>query len=111
MSFLYVFLGGGLGAVLRHGVGLVVPGPYGTWVVNVLGSLGLAYLTARGVSEPWKLAVGTGLFGGFTTYSTFNQDTIRQLQAGDFAAAALNVGATVVLCLGSGALGMWLGRQ
>lgn len=111
MSFLYVFVGGGLGASLRYGVSLLVPGQYGTWLVNVLGSLGLAYLLTKGIADPWKLAIGTGLFGGFTTYSTFNQDTIRLFQAGEFGPLALNVVATLVLCIGAGALGVWLGKQ
>lgn len=111
MSFLYVFVGGGLGAVLRYAVSLGVPGQYGTWVVNIVGSLGLAYLATKGIGEPWKIFIGTGLFGGFTTYSTFNQDTIRHIGEGQFGTAALNVLATVALCLASGALGVWLGRQ
>ena len=110
-SFVYVFLGGGLGASLRYGVSLLVPGQYATWVVNVLGSFGLAYLMTRGVPPSWKLALGTGVFGGFTTYSTFNQDTIRLFQAGELGQAAVNVVATLVLCLGAGALGVWLGKQ
>lgn len=108
---LYVFLGGGLGASLRWGVSLLVPGMWGTQIVNVVGSFGLAFLVARGVPDPWKLLVGTGLMGGFTTYSTFNQDTLAKLESGQAGLAALNVGVTVGLCLGSGLLGAWLGKQ
>ena len=111
MHALYVFLGGGVGAVLRWSVSLVVPGMWGTQVVNVLGSLGLAFLITRGVPDPWKLLLGTGLMGGFTTYSTFNQDTIQRVQAGEPGLAALNVALTVAVCLASGAVGVWLGRQ
>lgn len=111
LHLLAVFLGGGVGASLRWGVSLAVPGMWGTQIVNVLGSVGLAYLIARGVPEPWKLVLGTGLMGGFTTYSTFNADTLARIEAGQPGMAALNVALTLVLCLGSGALGLWLGKQ
>jgi CrcB protein len=53
----------------------------------------------------------TGLFGGFTTYSTFNQDTIRALEEGGVARAALNVVVTLLGCLAAGGLGFWLGKR
>ncbi len=72
---LVVFVGGGLGATLRWAVTLLAGAPMATWMVNIVGSFGLAWLTARGFSsETSRLLLGTGLMGGFTTYSTFNQE-------------------------------------
>ena len=48
--------------------------------------------------------------GGFTTYSTFNTDTLRLVQEGQAGLAAIHVVATLTVCLGAGALGLWLGR-
>ena len=53
-----------------------------------------------------RLLLTTGFMGGFTTYSTFNYETLRLLQDGRWSAAALNVGLTLVACLAGGALGM-----
>lgn len=111
MSFLYVFVGGGLGAALRHGVALLLPAPWATQVVNIVGSLLLGYLTARGIDGPQKWLWGTGLCGGFTTYSTFNNDTLTHLQQGQWGLAAANVMITLVACFAAGALGVALGRQ
>jgi CrcB protein len=112
MKLLYVFLGGGLGASLRWGVSLLVPGALGTQVVNVIGSLGLALVLTRLEASPQlKLLLGTGLMGGFTTYSTFNSDTLRHLEAGEPLRALANVLLTLSLCLGAGVLGLWLGRR
>ncbi len=112
MKLLYVFLGGGLGASLRWGVSLLVPGTLGTQIVNVVGSFGLALVLTRLEASPgMKLVLGTGLMGGFTTYSTFNNDTLRHLEAGEPWKALANVLVTVLVCLGAGALGLWLGRR
>ena len=85
--------------------------PWGTFIVNVLGSALLGAIAATAVMEPPRLSaearllLGTGVMGGFTTYSTFNAEVLRALQAGAVAKAALYLAATVVLCL----LGAWAG--
>ncbi len=111
-NLVLVFVGGGLGASLRYGVSLAVPGHWGTWVVNVLGSFALGLILAHpAFGDPrLRLILGTGVMGGFTTYSTFNTDTLRLVQEGQMGLAALNVVGTLALCLGAGALGLWLGR-
>lgn len=111
-KLLLVFVGGGLGASLRYGVSLLLPGHWGTWAVNLLGSCALAFLMAHSISaDPRvKLLVGTGLMGGFTTYSTFNHDTLRLWETGSHGMAALNVVGTLVLCLLGGLSGLWLAR-
>lgn len=113
---LWVMLGGGLGSGARYLVSTWVMArfgsgmPWGTLLVNVLGSLVLgvfAQLAAsgKGPSTELRLFFTTGMMGGFTTYSTFNQETLGQLGSGQLSGALLNIGLTVGLCLGAGALG------
>jgi CrcB protein len=84
-GYLLVFLGGGLGAALRHGVNLATlrllgPNfPFGTLTVNVTGSIAMGllagYFTFRsGASEHWRLFLATGILGGYTTFSAFSLD-------------------------------------
>ena len=113
MTLPLVFLGGGLGAVMRWGLGLAVPGWWGTWVANVVGSLLLGML----VASPWAqdrtamALLGTGLMGGFTTYSTFNVNVLEAAGRQAWGEVALQLGLTVVACLAGGALGLWIGGQ
>jgi len=79
-----VFLGGGAGALLRWAVGRAVPGWAGTLAVNLLGCflMGLlaGWLLARSPGEGWRLLLGVGLLGGFTTFSAFSLDAVGLLQ-------------------------------
>lgn len=116
MSTLWVGLGGALGSIARYHVGLFAARrgsglPWGTLAVNVTGSLLLSllmHLVLRGrVDETARVALGVGVLGGFTTYSSFNHETIALAQQGAWARAALYVTLTLVGCLVAGALG-WL---
>lgn len=112
MAVLLVFLGGGVGAALRYGVSLVVTGPWSTWIVNAIGSFVLAWLAARvGIDPKLKLLLGTGVCGGFTTYSTFNQDTLTLLQSGQVGWAVANGLGTLGVCVILGLAGAWLGAR
>ncbi len=89
-----VAAGGFTGAVLRHGVGFVLPEmfPWGTLLVNVAGAFALGVVvyttTFRGqISDEARLLVSTGFISSFTTYSTFAGETVRL----DPTLAALNV--------------------
>jgi CrcB protein len=62
------------------------------------------------ISPTVRLVLGTGVMGGFTTYSTFNHETLQFLQEGAWLLAGLNVGATLLVCLAGGALGMAAAR-
>ena len=86
MLYLIVFIGAGIGGALRHGVNVGATRlfgfgfPYGTLIVNVVGSfvMGLfaGYFAFRpGISQHVRLLLTTGLLGGFTTFSTFSLDT------------------------------------
>lgn len=115
---LAVFLGGGIGAVLRWLVGkwtLAEFGtgfPVGTLAVNVAGCLaiGLAAGALEGVGQPAKLFFVTGLLGGFTTFSAFGLDTLTLWERGETGTAALYVALSIILSLGAAALGFLIGR-
>ena len=114
--------GGAIGAVLRYWVSTGVYTltgrgfPYGTLVVNVLGSLLMGFLyiwllerIPGGVAARAFLLIG--LLGAFTTFSTFSIETLNLMEAGQFARALLNTLFSVVLCVGAAALGVMLARQ
>ena len=103
---LYVFLGGGLGSVLRWGVGQALH-PWGTVTVNIVGSALLAFLAHpnMGLSTPVKAFACVGLMGGFTTYSTFNLELLAALQDGPRSQALVLVAVTVLGALLAGAAG------
>ena len=97
-----VMFGGAIGAGARHLVGRAVLAatgasfPYATMAVNIAGGLlmgllagGLLRLGAAG--EAWRLLLGVGVLGGFTTFSSFSLDAVTLAQRGDVAAAALYV--------------------
>jgi CrcB protein len=62
------------------------------------------------ISPTLRLGLTTGVMGGFTTYSTFNYETLQYLQQNEWLAAGANLAATVLVCLAAGALGVLTGR-
>ncbi|MEO8504411.1 MAG: fluoride efflux transporter CrcB [Acidobacteriota bacterium] len=118
---LWICLGGAVGTAGRYLLGdwlLRVAGPafpWGTLAVNLLGSFLLGVimqiaLTTNWISPTLRLTLGIGVMGGFTTYSSFNYETLRLFQGGAWLFAAVNLTATVVGCLLAGVLGLSLGR-
>ncbi len=110
MTYLIIFIGGGIGAALRHAVNrgalaLLGPSfPFGTLIVNVLGSFLMGVLVvaliARGESDqPMRLFLGTGILGGFTTFSAFSFDAALMWQRSDYTALGLYVVASVVVSI------------
>jgi CrcB protein len=110
MSYLVVFLGGGLGAALRHGMNLAIARlfgtsfPYGTLIVNVSGSvvMGLiaGYFAFRGgASQHWRLFLTTGILGGYTTFSAFSLDAVLLWERHELVSAAVYVGGSVGLSI------------
>lgn len=108
--FLWICLGGAVGTGARYLVsGAVLRWlgsgfPYGTLAVNLLGSFLLGALTQIGLgsgamSPTLRLALTTGVMGGFTTYSTFSYETVTLLQQDAWALAFANIGITVATCL------------
>jgi CrcB protein len=122
MTYLIVFLGGGVGAALRHGINILVGRtlgggfPYATLFINISGSLimGLvaAYFAFKGdASQHWRLFLTTGILGGYTTFSAFSLDTILLYQRGELGLAALYVILSVALSVGGLLAGLTLVRQ
>lgn len=109
MTALLVFLGGAVGAVVRYGVERAVRSrrpsvfPWGTFVVNIAGSLLLGFLFGLSVhAAHWvHLLVGTGFCGALTTFSTFGFETLRLVEDGAYAEAGLNVVASLLVGLGA----------
>jgi fluoride exporter len=116
MGYLIVFLGGGFGAALRHGINLglarLLGGgfPYATFFINVTGSFAMGVIAAwfafKGdASQHWRLFLTTGILGGYTTFSTFSLDTALLYERGQFGLAAVYVIGSVVL----GLIGLFAG--
>ena len=122
MGFLIVFIGGGLGAALRHGVNLLSARLFGTafpWhtlIENVTGSLVMGllagYFALKGdASQHWRLFLTTGILGGYTTFSAFSLDALLLYERGETALAALYVVASVGLAIAGLFAGLALVRQ
>ena len=116
-----VALGGALGSVARYGVGALAAHlfgaafPWGTLTVNLTGSFLIALvmhvaLTGTAISLEMRIFLTTGILGGFTTYSSFNYETLALLNTRAYWLAGLNLGATVLGCLIAGVLGLAAGR-
>jgi len=121
-AFAIVFLGGGLGAALRHGVNLLFARligtsfPWATLFENVGGSLVMGLLAAYfafkgGGSQHWRLFLTTGILGGYTTFSTFSLDVALLYERGEVAQAAFYVLASVVLAIAGLFAGLALVRH
>jgi CrcB protein len=119
--FLLVCLGGAFGTGARYLIGTWAVRswgarfPFGTLAINVLGSFLLVlilYLStqARLISTDTRIILGTGVMGGFTTYSTFNYEVLRFLQEGAYGAAALYLFGTVGGCLAAGLAALALAK-
>ncbi len=121
-----VFMGGGLGSVLRYLAGVQAARsfgaftpldgfPWGTLAVNIVGCavIGLLYrvlpVPTEGPADA-RLLLMTGVLGGFTTFSAFSLEAAQLWQRGDATAAAAYVAASVGLCLIGVALGLWIGK-
>ncbi len=121
LGYLLVFLGAGLGGVLRHAVNRgalrwVGPDlPAGTFAVNLIGSLALGavagYFAFRDHgSSSLQLFIATGILGGFTTFSAFSLEAALFWQRGQLAYCVLYVLASVTLSVAGVFAGLWLIR-
>jgi CrcB protein len=119
--FLWICLGGAVGTGARYLLSgwlhrAAGPGfPYGTLAVNVLGSFLLGALmhvalTTEILQPTLRLALTTGVMGGFTTYSAFNYETLRYFQEDAWLLGFVNVGVMLGACLIAGAFGVLSGR-
>jgi CrcB protein len=123
LSTALVFLGAGIGGVLRHGVNVVSlkwfgPSfPYGTMAINILGSgvMGLvagflAFKAGEGWTQSARLFLATGVLGGFTTFSAFSLDAMLLWERGEAMLAAFYVLGSVVLSLAALVAGLSIVR-
>lgn len=121
MGFLIVFIGGGIGAAIRHGINLAafrlvgIGFPYGTLFINIFGSLVMG-LTAEyfalkaGLPQHLRLFLTTGILGGFTTFSAFSLEVALLYERGDLAGSAIYIIASVVLSVAALFAGMAIVR-
>ena len=122
MSFLIVFLGGGVGAALRHGVNVLsarllgTAFPYATMFENVTGSLVMGllagYFAFKGdASQSWRLFLTTGILGGYTTFSAFSLDAVLLYERGAMGMATFYVLGSVLLSIAGLMAGLALARN
>lgn len=119
MNLLLVMAGGAVGAGARHLVGRAMLArlgpawPWGTLTVNVVGGLLMGLLAgalARGAAEPWRLLLGVGVLGGFTTFSAFSLETVAMIERGAIVPALGYVLVSVAGSLVALGAGLWLVR-
>ena len=123
MSYLWVTLGSAIGGLLRYAITrltltLSISFPFGTVLINVLGSFVIGYfgtLTLQSgkypASDNLRLFVMVGICGGFTTFSSFSLQTFDLMRSGGWGRALANVVLSVVLCVGAVAAGHLLAQQ
>jgi len=110
-----LIVGGGLGAGARYAVDAVIMRgrrdafPLGILVVNVIGAFLLGLLTGAGLAPNWLAILGTGVLGGFTTFSTVSVETVLLAQRGRRDWAWANLLGTLLLALVAASLGILLG--
>jgi|TARA_B110000902_G_C13772188_1_gene384807 CrcB protein len=116
--YIFIALGGALGACLRYFLSQLMLQwfgkgfPFGTLLVNIVGSFFLGFLYSlleHGQLEAalWRTTIGIGFLGALTTFSTFSVDTLMLFQQGLWFKAALNVTLNILCCL----FAAWLGTQ
>lgn len=116
-----VALGGGLGAAARYGVSLSVPvradqWPVATFTINVAGSLLIGvlggWLAMKGdAGEPFRLFLGVGILGGFTTFSAFSLETMRMIERNDWVGASTYSIGSVLAGLAAVAIGLLMAKR
>ena len=117
---LWICAAGAVGTAARYLIGVWAgkrfgPGfPYGTLAVNLIGCFLIALAVELAVVRQWpettRLAMTVGFLGGFTTYSSFNHETMRLAGNGALGSASLNVLLTLVGGLAAGLLGILVAR-
>jgi len=123
MPYLWVTVGSALGGLMRYALtrltlAISVDFPYGTILINIVGSFVIGYVGALtlqsgryAVSDNLRLFVMVGICGGFTTFSSFSLQTFDLLRTGAWGRAMANIMVSVALCLVAVAAGHLLGQH
>ena len=115
-KYLLIAAGGALGSIARYWVGSTISGrlgtrfPYGTFVINITACIvigfSLTYLSKRaGLSPAWRFFLPVGFIGAYSTFSTFEWETLSTLRSGAFALASLYAVGSLIL----GLIATWCG--
>jgi CrcB protein len=114
-SFLLVGLGGAIGAMSRHGANIAIGShafPLATFLVNIAGSVAMGLLigylarTTPQYQHEIRLFLAIGVFGGFTTFSSFSLDTITLIERGDYVLALIYIAGSVLLAIAGLMMGL-----
>ena len=126
VRFLWICFGGAVGTGARYALSTWTAKrfgplfPWGTLAVNVIGSFLIVAVMQVGLatgrlSPDVRIVLATGVLGGFTTYSSFNYETVRYFQESAWLLGAANLAAMVLSCLAAGFAGVavarWLGAS
>lgn len=118
-QILFIFLGGGLGSLTRFYLGKFIQSsfsgtfPVGTLAVNIMASLILGLFLGteiRGLSASYRALIAVGFCGGFSTFSTFSNDTLQLIQANRWFEAFINIVLNVVVCIAATFVGIFLAK-
>lgn len=121
-NLIIVFIGGGLGSLARYAVGRAFtlwPSvfPFGTLTANILACLilgtfgGWAVFKSADMVAALRLFIVVGFCGGFSTFSSFSNETIQLFLNDRWLEAALNITISIIACFAATFLGMWLGKN
>lgn len=115
-----VALGGMLGSVLRFVAGTFIMQkagsafPWGTFAVNIIGSLFIGWVAGQAAKHPgfqaWQLLLATGFCGGFTTFSALSNESLQMIRQQQYGLLAVYIGASLILGIGAAAFGFTLSK-
>ncbi|MDR3543821.1 MAG: fluoride efflux transporter CrcB [Desulfosporosinus sp.] len=120
-SILVIALGGALGALSRYGLGFWISSkwnqgfPLGTFIINItgaflLGFLNILFIEKLTISPLWRLGIGVGFLGAYTTFSTFTYEALMLIEGGSLLTAGLYTLFSVIIGFTGVALGVRLAR-
>lgn len=116
MTFLLVGLGGGIGALLRVTISAISKKylghafPYGTLIINILGSFALGILIGMNMDDKILSFFGMGVLGGFTTFATFSYEVVSMFKDKKHILTVLYIFLSYILGIGAAMLGFVIGR-